>query len=93
MNPRMIIDSNPVVYLITSGALVVGGYIFGGDATVLLQKTTTMTFDLGFPEWLKDTFQCIAWTGAGVSGFVVGHGWWVKNAQPWIRKRINKKKK
>ena len=89
---RMHIDPSSGMGPIVTLTLVLSGYIFGGDATVLLQQVTTVSVDLGFPEWAKDTFQCFAWAGAGVAGFATGHGWWVKYVTPRLNKRKSRKK-
>lgn len=86
----MYFDNHPFLGAIITGILTFAGYVVGGDMHVMLQVTPP---DPGFPEWLKDAFQCFAWMGAGVAGFFTGYGGWLKHISPIIQKRKNSKKK
>lgn len=86
---RMYFESHPILGFIVSSVLVFSGFAFGGDVKILAQIHQS---DPGLPMWVKDVFQCLAWSGAGITGFVAGHGWWVKNITPFIERRKNSKK-
>lgn len=84
----MFFNSHPLIGLLISSALVILGFGAGGDLHMQVQPIA----ETGFPLWVKDLFQCIAWTGAGATGAVAVHGFWIKNITPKIQKRKARKK-
>ncbi len=88
---RMHLDTHPFLGAIITALLTFAGYVIGGD--IHAPSLQVHIADPGLPEWIKDLFQCFAWTGAGVAGFFTGYGGWVKHITPMIQKRRNNKKK
>lgn len=89
----MYLDNHPFVAAIVSIGLTLLGIGIGKD--VHLQVAPHL-LDVGLPLWIKDCFQIFAWCGAGITGMVAGHGFWMNTIVPkvksWKQKRKSRKK-
>lgn len=85
--------NHPILGFILAGLLTATGFGIGGDLHLQVENPIQ---EVGLPLWLKDTFQCAAWTGAFITGVVAGWGFYVKTILPaiesWKKKRRSRKK-
>lgn len=86
----MYFENYAFLKFILSGILVLFGYRIGGDANIFLQVQDTNLG--GFYPWVKDLFQCLAWAGAAMVGFVSFWGFWEKKITPRLTTWKNKRK-
>jgi len=84
----MYFENHPLIGFLLSAILTALGFGIGGDLHLQVHAPSSG----GLPDMVKDIFQCIAWSGAGVTGFVAGHGFWVKNIRPLIQNAKEKRK-
>lgn len=73
------LHNHPFIGFVASIVMYLAGYKLGTthDYHFLIQVDPTPEFSI--PVVVIQLFQIFAFTGAGITGFVAGHGWYKKN--------------